>query len=140
MDAPRVLRQARLRVTNARVAVLDALSEAGAPLSHKQFSSLPGIANLDRVTLYRTLEVLEERGIVDRLLGVDGAARFVLHRGTEGCPGNHPHFLCRACAGMSCLPGPEIPFVDVPPGTEVQAKQLLLLGLCPDCASARGER
>jgi Fur family ferric uptake transcriptional regulator/Fur family zinc uptake transcriptional regulator len=54
-----------------------------------------------------------------------------------GCPGNHPHFLCRVCGRMSCLSEQTLPRVEVPEGAEVEGKQLLVFGVCAECRALR---
>ncbi|MDR1622948.1 MAG: transcriptional repressor, partial [Synergistaceae bacterium] len=67
--------------------------------------------------------------------GTDGIVRFCLREPSGGgCVGNHPHFLCRKCGRMICLPGQSLPYVEVSEGTVVEGKQLLVFGLCSRCA------
>jgi Fur family ferric uptake transcriptional regulator/Fur family zinc uptake transcriptional regulator len=58
----------------------------------------------------------------------------------EHCPGNHPHFVCKRCRRMSCLLGQTMPYVQVPEGTVVEAKQYVVYGICAECASAQGSK
>jgi hypothetical protein len=37
---------------------------------------------------------------------------------------------------MSCLLGQTMPYVEVPEGTVVEAKQFVVYGICPECASS----
>ena len=132
-----LLRHVGLRRTRARKAVLGVLLGSKHLLSHRQLARRPELAELDRVTLYRTLDVLERRGLVHRVQGLDGVWRFCAHSHSHrGCPANHPHFLCRRCGQMRCLEGQAMPFVQVPEGVSVEGKQLLVYGLCPACAAA----
>jgi len=129
------LRRAGLRRTRARVMVMEALLAHPRPLSHQDISRLPLIAALDRVTLYRTLDVLTRRGLLHAVQGLDGRLRFRLHpHSMAGCPGDHPHFLCRECGHMVCLENQQMPYVKVPDGAQVEGKQMLVYGYCPDCA------
>jgi Fur family ferric uptake transcriptional regulator len=41
---------------------------------------------------------------------------------------------------MSCLLDQEMPVVRVPAGAQVRGKQLLVYGICPDCASLKPAR
>jgi Fur family ferric uptake transcriptional regulator/Fur family zinc uptake transcriptional regulator len=137
-DAEGLLRQAGARVTAARVRVLAALLRAGCPVSQQELARLTrqtGLADCDRVTLYRTLNRLREAGLAHAVEGVDGSWRFCAHSpDTPGCPGNHPHFLCLSCGTMICLTAQRLPRVEVPPGSVVQGKQLVVYGRCGPCA------
>jgi Fur family ferric uptake transcriptional regulator/Fur family zinc uptake transcriptional regulator len=106
-------------------------------MSHSEIFEVLGASgeSPDRVTLYRTLSAFSDAHIVHEIQGTDGVARFCLHEASrEGCLGNHPHFLCRRCGRMSCLTEQPLPYVEVPAGTLVEGKQLLIFGLCPRCA------
>ncbi len=134
LDPSHALRRAGLRSTPARVAVLECVESLGRPATHAE---LQGLLELDKVTLYRTLDALAEAELVHRVLGVDGVWRHCAQPKTEGCPGNHAHFQCTACGAVICLLDQPIPHVQVPEGAVVQARTLLAWGLCPDCAEGR---
>jgi Fur family ferric uptake transcriptional regulator/Fur family zinc uptake transcriptional regulator len=94
------------------------------------------MAGLDRVTVYRTLSALQEAGLVHRVQDKDGVWRFCAHGSREqGCPGNHPHFLCMRCGEMRCLTAQSLPWVETSAGEQVVGKQLVVYGLCAGCAS-----
>lgn len=122
-----------MRVTRLRQEVFVHLLEQRRPLSHQEISArLPGC---DRVSLYRTLNTLAAAGLVHAVRGLEGVWRFCAHPPRhDGCPGNHPHFLCIDCGRMTCLTGQTLPHVEVPAGVEVKGKQLLVYGRCARCA------
>ncbi|MDR1874116.1 MAG: transcriptional repressor [Synergistaceae bacterium] len=134
----KLLRERGMRATLLRREVLKLLlSREKEPLSHTEIFELltarPGYAP-DRVTLYRILAAFSDAKIVHQVQGTDGTVRFCLHEPFQpGCPGNHPHFLCRLCGRMICLADQMLPHVDVPEGTTVEGKQMLLFGVCPAC-------
>lgn len=130
-----LLRMAGLRRTPARLAVLAAVQEIGAPTTHAQLAADPRLAGMDPVTLYRTLAALQDAGLVHRVPGTDGVWRTCPHAARqEGCPGNHAHFLCLRCGAMRCLPDQPMPRVEVPPGARVLGRHLLAFGTCEACA------
>jgi Fur family ferric uptake transcriptional regulator/Fur family zinc uptake transcriptional regulator len=127
-----------MRSTVLRRRVLELFFERREPMSHSEiFEVLAASGQMpDRVTLYRTLSAFSDARVVHEVQGTDGAVRFCLHESShEGCRGNHPHFLCRGCGRMMCLSGQLMPYVEVPAGTLVEGKQLLVFGLCPRCAA-----
>jgi Fur family ferric uptake transcriptional regulator len=132
----RLLKESGLRSTPAREAVMRFLSRAGRPLAHGEIAGAPGMDALDRVTLYRTLTALQEAGLAHRVQDKNGAWRFCAHaaRG-DGCPGNHPHFLCTRCGTMRCLLDQPLPWVTVRKGEQVVGKQMVVYGLCSACAA-----
>jgi Fur family ferric uptake transcriptional regulator len=128
------LRAAGLRRTPARKAVHGLVEQLGRPVRHADLAA--ALPNLDDITLYRTLATLCEVGLLHRVLGVDGAWRYSANPPTEaGCPGNHPHFLCTVCQGMSCLRDQRMPRVDVPDGARVDGRNFLVFGACAACAA-----
>ena len=133
------LHAAGLRATAGRVAALVAIESAERPLTHAELSTLPGLAGLDPITLYRLLDAFAERGLVHRVQGTDGTWRTAAQpRGQAGCPGNHPHFLCEGCGAMACLSDQPLPRVLVPPGAVVRGRNFVVYGRCAACA-ARAE-
>ena len=140
MKAENVLREKGIRSTVLRRRVLDLFFDRQDPMSHSEiFEALAALGQMpDRVTLYRTLSAFSDARIVHEVQGMDGVVRFCLHEfSREGCLGNHPHFLCRRCGRMSCLSDQPLPYVEVPEGTLVEGKQLLIFGLCPQCAAQK---
>jgi Fur family ferric uptake transcriptional regulator/Fur family zinc uptake transcriptional regulator len=137
-NASPLLISAGLRPTEVRTRVLSTILSSGRSLSHRELVAL--LVGLDRVTVYRTLKTLRQSGLVHGVQGTDGILRyFVNPRRGEGCPGNHPHFLCLECGKMSCLADQTMPYIEVPRGTEVCGKQLVIYGLCPSCAGAKAK-
>ena len=136
-EAARLLRGKGMRVTPLRRRVLEILAERKEPLSHTEILERLTAETAkapDRVTLYRTLASFADFRLVHQILGTDGILRFCLHDPFRpGCPGDHPHFLCRVCGRMICLPGQTLPKIEVPQGTSVDGKQLLIFGRCPGC-------
>ena len=136
------LREKGMKVTSLRLEVLKLFLERQEPLSHAAvFEHLSTSGRKpDRVTLYRVLSAFSDAQIVHEVQGVDGPVRFCLHGPfMERCPGDHPHFLCQECGRMLCLSGQLLPRVEVPEGAFVEGKQLLIFGLCPQCAQRAGE-
>ncbi|NBR46943.1 MAG: transcriptional repressor, partial [Verrucomicrobia bacterium] len=62
------LRQAGLKSTPGRRAVLDILAKSTSPLSPEQIHAKVGSEICDRATIYRILESLGEAGLVQRLI------------------------------------------------------------------------
>ena len=128
------IRQAGLRCTPARVAVLLAIETLGAPATHAEIAEQEGVFGIDPVTLYRTLETLLGAGFVHLSRGVDGSNRYCPQpRNQKGCPGNHPHFICERCGTMRCLINQALPRVEVPDGAVVVTRHFVASGICEDC-------
>lgn len=135
MNVEKILSLKKIRPTQARREILKLLYKEACPLTASELISLQKGKTVDRVTIYRTLYTLAESGLVHQVQGLDGAWRFCAHPPAKhGCPGNHPHFLCRECGSMRCLTEQKLPWVEVPADVEVKGKQLVVYGFCSSCA------
>jgi Fur family ferric uptake transcriptional regulator len=102
------IRDAGLRVTAPRVAVLQRLQDATAPVSHAEIADALAPQGWDRATIYRNLTDLTEAGLLHRTDLGDHVWRFELCEAEA--PGQHdqvehPHFVCNECGDVTCLPG-----------------------------------
>ena len=135
-----LLREAGLRRTPVRVAVLDRVTAARQPLGAPEIIRRLG-EETDPVTVYRTLNTLAEHRLVHRVRGEDGAWRYAATPGTiEAERRDHPHahFVCDSCGTVECME--EVPV----PENLVKAKALgrrydvshaevVVHGTCPRC-------
>jgi len=137
------LRKAGLRATPARVSVLKCLEARKAPLTHAQVFDHVGSDGFDRATVYRNLIDLAEVGFLKRydlgdhvwrfeLLGVGASGKDAL--GHEA----HPHFVCRECGAVECLPASSVSLASVPGGpkalTNAVELEIQVRGRCDTCA------
>ncbi|HMP92698.1 MAG TPA: transcriptional repressor [Phnomibacter sp.] len=130
-----VLKKNHLSVTESRKAILRLFHQhtAGA-LKHSDIEK--SLDQIDRVTIYRTLQAFTEKGIIHSIPGSDGAARYALCR--NGCDedhhhDDHVHFVCKACGSTQCLEDVHIPFVKLPGGFEVSQVEMVITGYCNKC-------
>lgn len=150
LDAARTrLREAGLRCTAARLAVLAHLMEATGPKTHAEVSDSLADRGFDRTTIYRNLTELTEATIVSRVELGDHVWRFELRRaGTHGQ--DHPHFLCTTCGEVSCLDDVDVAITPKPVAAAPKSKprrggpsggqvtigtvtEVLLKGRCDNC-------
>lgn len=90
------LRAAGKRMTRTRRAILSVLEQSQYPLSaselHTQLKR--DEVAIDLVTVYRTLALLKELGLVDQLeLRHEGLFRYEVRQGRE----HHHHIRCKSC-------------------------------------------
>jgi Fur family ferric uptake transcriptional regulator len=124
-----VIRDTGERVTPARVRVLGELLGAGRALSHHDLEHSLGADAIDRVTLYRVLDWLVERGFSCRTLGADRVFRFSAQRGGRG----HAHFECSVCGRVLCLAAAAPQPQALPEGFRAESVALTVRGRCADC-------
>lgn len=87
-----------LGATAKRVLVVQALAEAGRPVTPQELLE-PLAARMNRVTLYRILDLLVEHGVATRHNAGERAFRYCLRTG----PAGHAHFTCTRCGHTECL-------------------------------------
>jgi Fur family transcriptional regulator, peroxide stress response regulator len=79
-------------------------------------------------TIYSTLDLLEELGLVRRVSTLEGAA--VYDSRTDA----HDHAECRICGRMFDLAPTEVPAAaKAPSGFRVERTQVQVIGVCADC-------
>jgi len=131
-----LLRQAGLRCTSARLAVLQQMLQATRPLSHADLADLLAPRGFDRTTIYRNLVELTDAGLLTRFELGDHVWRFELKTEEPAGTVMHPHFLCVDCGQISCLPGVtvNISAQDATSSSTVgNVTEILLKGHCSRC-------
>ncbi len=134
------LRDGAGRVTRSRRMVLDALARLRRPSTPKQIAGQLSGGRCDLATVYRTLALFEDMGIVRRVEFGDRQARFEL-ADSDPDGHHHHHLVCRQCerivklddcilAKLEARIAREFGFADV-------SHRLEFFGVCPDCRSSR---
>lgn len=127
------------RFTEARKEVLAALVSAGGHVSAEELVALVhhGGSDVGRMTVYRTLDLLTELGLVRPIYQGTGAAHFILL-----VEGHHHHLVCTGCNRIveldACLLTGIEQRTENSMGFEVRGHLLELYGLCRQCRDAAG--
>ncbi len=87
------LREADQRYTGNRRLLVEALAAAGAPLTINEI--LDDRTDLAQSSAYRNLAVLEDAGVVHRIVTSSDHARFELTEAVTGA--HHHHLVCTEC-------------------------------------------
>jgi len=131
-----VLREAGLRATPARKAILKAMYGKG-PLTEEEIAARVGHHSADQATLYRNLSTLQRVGLVRRHSFSSRVLYFSLHLpGEEAC--EHAHFLCESCGRCECLEDAKLtekPFELG--GRVVKSVEVVVNGICNGCRRSR---
>src|SRR5919107_1067203 len=135
-DVERMLREADLRVTRPRVAVLTAVHRH----PHADTDSIIGAVRQELVAVshqavYDVLRALTTAGLVRRIEPAGSVARYEARVGD-----NHHHAVCRSCgaiADVDCAAG-ETPCLTASndQGFLIDEAEVVYWGLCPQCAAA----
>ncbi|WP_244526891.1 Fur family transcriptional regulator [Pseudozobellia thermophila] len=90
---------------------------------------------MNKSTIYRILDRLEDEGRVHSFLGGNGLKHYAkCHNCTSGHHSDiHPHFQCTSCGKVECV-SCEIAIPELP-NKRIQQVQLFLTGTCEGCSS-----
>lgn len=128
-----MLRQAELRVTRPRVAVLTAVHEH----PHADTDSIiglvrTGLGDVSHQAVYDVLRALTGAGLLRRIQPMGSVARYEARVGD-----NHHHVVCRTCGSISDV---ECAVGDAPcltasddAGYDIGEAEVIYWGECPDC-------
>ena len=134
------LREAGLRVTAPRLAVLDVLAE-------RPHSTADAVASLVRANhrqvstqaVYDVLAACTAAGLLRRIEPAGSAARYETRTGD-----NHHHLVCRGCGSttdVDCVVGsPPCLEPEDAAGYLVDEAEIVFWGLCPGCRRTHHER
>jgi Fe2+ or Zn2+ uptake regulation protein len=135
----RLLRAQGQRLTPAREVIVDVLAAAAGPLTIPEIlAARPGLA---QSSVYRNLVVLEEAGVVHRMMTRDEFARYEL---AEDLTEHHHHLVCSNCGRVEDLPATPAVERSVAlaideaaraAGFRTQHHRLDLVGLCSNCVT-----
>lgn len=91
-------------------------------------------ADMNKTTVYRILDRLEQQGIIHSFTGKDGLKWYAK---CQGCSSHahedlHPHFQCTTCDKVECLPV----YIEMPSfkNRRIDSADILLMGQCDRCS------
>lgn len=125
------------RLTGSRRSVVEVIANSSRALSPLEVFDLAReqYTGLGLVTVYRTLEKLEELGLIQRVHQPQGCQAFI-----SAFTGHQHLILCNRCGKVEFFAGdnlePLIQQIGGQTGFQVQDHWLQLFGLCADCRSA----
>jgi Fe2+ or Zn2+ uptake regulation protein len=135
-ELSRTLRARGQRVTPQRIAIARTVRELAGHITAEHVfgrvsEQMPGVS---LPTVYATLELLEELGLVRRVATEAGTAVF------DPRVEDHHHLVCRGCGGIFDIDAPveRAPVIDAARalGFTPDDAQVVVRGLCADCSRA----
>jgi len=145
--AEQLITDTGLRPTKARTAVLNILLNSHTALSQPEIlSALQGVKEIDRVTVYRVLDWLQQNALIHKISTDDRAWKYQLNSPKRSfkTPANpavgmlnnhgHAHLHCQSCGTVLCIHelAAHIPQA-IFDTYQVSNIDISLKGLCPDC-------
>lgn len=139
-DPADLLREHGLPITAQRIAVLRAVS--GRPHATADDIAVDvrdGIGAISRQSVYDSLAILAEKGLIRRIEPAGSPARYEARTGD-----NHHHLICRSCGkttDVDCATG-HAPCLNASEshGFLIDEAEVIFWGTCPDCLTARKKR
>ena len=141
-DYPRLFRSKGVAATPNRLMLMKIVGDGAAPMSPQEIhDALKGTRRVNRVTVYRILDLLVENGLLERLSSGDRAFRYGLAPNANHRP--HPHFFCRRCGAMECLAADSLALDTRAlerryPGA-IEKVEVRVDGICGNCVGAKGK-
>ena len=89
------------RVTSTRRAILKAIAETDIPLTIEEI--MDRVPDIGRATVFRTVKLLHELGVICRVVLENGGIRYVV-----STLSHHHHLVCSICGSVTEFSSPEL--------------------------------
>ena len=128
-----MLRERGLRLTPQRQLILEAVHDLGHATPEQVHTAVrERVAGVNITTVYRTLELLEELGLVKHAHLSHGAPTYHAAAAPE-----HVHLICRVCGAITEVPpstvAPLVDELDRNHGFVADVGHLTVFGMCAKC-------
>jgi len=134
IDTVVFLKSMGVYITDARRMILSAFLEKENALTQAEILRFTNEA-IDRVTIWRTLDLFVSKGIIHAIPSMDSLNRYALlqSKNRAGCFNNHLHFMCDSCGKTICLDTVPVPSIVLPVGFMSKQTEVIVKGTCKNC-------
>ena len=124
MSAIDILREKGLKKSAQRISIINILLDKQIPLTESDIEVEMGDM-YDRITFYRTIQTLLEKGVIHRITIDSTTVKYALNTAQSH---SHIHFYCKMCHAVTCFK--EIPLQEyvLPAGFEQEECEVLIKG------------
>lgn len=129
----RVCKDRGLRITHQRVEIFKSLlKQPDHPTTEEIYQQVRrNLKTISLDTVYRTIALFEEYGLIKRVPHIDNTTRFDINIA------NHHHLVCSNCNRIEDFNWPDFDRM-APPATtaqwgQIESKQVVISGLCTRC-------
>ncbi len=133
LNIKELLRGRELRATSSRIEVLSIIANHGSAIPYTKIQQ--SLKDFDRVTLYRILLTLIEKGIIHKA-SVSGTETYyaVCNHNCSSHAHNHEHihFKCEQCNEVSCVQIDTTLSIAIP-NFSIQELNIEAKGICESC-------
>lgn len=133
MNIKELLKAKNLRVTKQRKQILQILEIENNPISAEEiFNKLKDLSNMDLSTIYRNLNILEDKNILLKTTNIDGISYYQLNND------QHKHFItCNICHKKFLIENCPIheleDSIEKEIGFMITGHNFEFTGICPAC-------
>ena len=118
MKIEELIKDTNIKLTTARVKLLEIFEEADRPLCYEEIKK---DISMDKATFYRNIAKFEEEGILNAFESNDKKRYFEIKLNP------HAHFVCVECSRVECIKNVEVTL----PNYEIN--NVIINGKCPTC-------
>lgn len=133
MNIKELLKAKNLRVTKQRKQILQILEIENNPISAEEiYNKLKDLSNMDLSTIYRNLNILEDKNILLKTTNIDGISYYQLNND------QHKHFVtCNICHKKFLIENCPIheleDSIEKETGFKITGHNFEFTGICPAC-------
>lgn len=121
MKIEELIKDKNIKLTTARVKLLEILKEADRPLCYEEIKN---DISMDKATFYRNISKFEEEGVLNAFESNDKKRYFEVKLNP------HAHFVCVTCNIVECIKNIDITL----PNYEIN--NVIINGKCPTCLAS----
>lgn len=135
MQIDEILKTNNLSITDSRKKILGLFLNSRGALAHADIEKNAG-EKFDRVTVYRTLQIFVDKGIIHTIPTPDNSIKYALCKDdcSEGHHHDHHiHFQCKECGNTYCLDEVTTPDIRLPKGYMPEQIEVVINGVCKNC-------
>lgn len=132
-DIKNSLNQRNLKATKSRVQVFQTIAQFNHAIPFLELQNQ--LKNLDRVTLYRILLILEDKGLIHKVQLNSNESYYAIcanHCTTHQHKHKHIHFKCKHCGKLYCV-YPTQPFELNVANFSIDSFEIEATGACKKC-------
>ena len=121
MKIEELIKDKNIKLTTARIKLLEILKEADRPLCYEEIKN---DISMDKATFYRNISKFEDEGILNAFESNDKKRYFEVKLNA------HAHFVCVTCNVVECIKSVDIAL----PNYEIN--NVIINGKCPSCLAS----
>jgi len=121
MKIEELIKNKNIKLTTARVKLLEILEKSDRPLCYEEIKNN---ISMDKATFYRNISKFEDKGILNAFESSDKKRYFEVKLNP------HAHFVCVECSSVECIKSVDISL------SNYEINNVIINGKCPSCLEA----